>query len=156
MWALEVLNCNYSFNSCAIKGKLFNITFADNDIAKNFIMASIETNYIVYYGLAPYFKEMLLDNLSEVIHIVPCFDELYNSVIKKCQMDVLVRYWDVSLNKVNTSYFSSEFMGKATADYVLAKFESASSELDKSISSNGPNVNLKFLCLLNEKRRMKF
>ena len=30
-------------------------------------------------------------------------------------MDVLVRYWDVNLNKVRTCYIGSEFMGKAAA-----------------------------------------
>ena len=91
---------------------------------------------------------MLLDELKKASYIVPCFDESYNSVIKKGQMDVLVRYWDVRLNKVNTRYVKSEFMGKAAANDVLAKFETASSELDRTIfiqvSSDGPNVNLKF------------
>ena len=70
-------------------------------------------------------------------------------------MDVLVRYLDVRLNKVNTRYVKCEFMGKAVANDVLAKFEAASSELDRTkfiqVSSDGPNVSLKFLELLCKK-----
>ena len=116
---------------------------------------STKTSYILYYGLAPHFKEMLLDNLKEVPHFVPCYNKWYNSVIKKGQMDVLVRCWYVNLNKVSTCYSSSQFMCKAAAEDALAKFESASSDLYKSkfmqVSSGRPNVNLEFLDLLNEK-----
>ena len=71
-------------------------------------------------------------------------------------MDVLVRFWDSSVNKVSTRYVNSEFLGKSSAVDVLQKFEDASFELPKQrciqISSDGPNVNLKFLDILNEKR----
>ena len=157
IWALEILNCSYSLNSCTKKGKLFSVMFPDSNVAQNFQMASTKASYVTYYGLAPYFKEMLLGELKKASYIVPCFDESYNSVIKKGQIDVLARYWDVRLNKVNTHYVKSEFMGKAAANDVLAKFEAASSELDRTkfiqVPSDGPNVNLKFLELLCEKRQ---
>ena len=147
-WALEILNYSYSLNSCAKKGKLFSAMFPDSNVAQNFQIASTMASYVTYYGLAPYFKEMLFDELKTASYIVLCFDESYNGVIKKGQLDVLVRYWDVRLNKVNTRYVKSEFMGKAAANDVLAKFEAASSELDRTkfiqVSSDGPNVNLKF------------
>ena len=154
IWALEILNCSCSLNSCAKKGKLFSVMFPDSNVAQNFQMASTKASYVTYYGLAPYFKEMLLDELKKASYIVPCFHESYNSVIKKGQV---VRYWGVRLNKVNTRYVKSEFMGKAAAIDVLAKFEAASSELDRTkfiqMSSDGPNVDLKFLELLCEKRQ---
>ena len=106
-------------------------------------MASTKASYVTYYGLAPYFKEMLLDQLRKASYIVPCFDESYNSVIKKGQMDVLVRYWDVRLNKVNTRYVKSEL--RLQQMMYLPKF--------MQVSSDGPNVNLKFLELLCEKRQ---
>ena len=157
IWALEILNCSYSLNSCAKKVKLFSVMFQDSNVAQNFQMTSTKASYVTYYGLAPYFNEMLLDELKKASYIVPCFDESYNGVIKKGQMDVLVRYWDVRLNKVNTRYVKSEFMGKAASNDVIAKFEAASSELERTkfvqVSSDGPNVNLKFLELLCEKRQ---
>ena len=86
MWALEVLNCNYSLNSCTKKGKLFSVIFLDSDIGKNFQKALTKAIYIVYYCLAPHFKEMLLDNLKEVLYIVPCFNELYDSVRRSLRL----------------------------------------------------------------------
>ena len=144
MWALEVLNYHYFLNYCANKGNS-SVLFPDSGIAKTFQMASTKASYIVYYGLAPQFKEMLLDNLKEVPFIVLYFDESYNSV--KGQMDVLLRYWDVNFNlKINALYVSSEFMSDAAAGDVLVKFESASSDLNKSkfiqVSSDGPNVKI--------------
>ena len=121
--------------------------FPDSDTAKNFQMTSTKAIYIVYYRLAPQFKEMLLDNLKEVPHIVLCFDESYNSVIKKGQVDVLLKYWQVNFNlKINARYISSEFMGEAAAYDFLAEFVSASSYLDKlkfiQVSSDGPNIKI--------------
>ena len=61
------------------------------------------------------------------------------------------------MNKVSTQYVNSEFLGKSLAVNVLQKFEDATFELLKQkciqISSDGPDVNLKSLDLLNEKCR---
>ena len=85
------------------------------------------------------------------------FDESYNNVIKRGQMDVLVHFWDSNVNKVSIWYVNSEFWGKSSAVDVLWKFEDVSFKLPKQkcirISSDGPNANLKFLNLLNEKCR---
>ena len=46
-------------------------------------------------------------------------------------MDVLVHFWDSSVNKVSTRYVNSEFLGKSLRVDVLQKFEDASFELPK-------------------------
>ena len=98
-----------------------------------------------------------MDIVKQTPYIVISFDESYNNVIKRGQMDVLVRFWDSIVNKVSTQYVNIEFLGKYSASDVLQKFKDAYFELPKQkciqISSDGPNVNLKFLNLLNEKRR---
>ena len=103
------------------------------------------------------FKLNLLDIAKQTPYIVISLDKSHNNVISRGQMDVLVRFWDSSVNKVSTRYVNSGFLGKSSAVDVLQKFEDASFELPKQkciqISSDGPNVNLKFLDLLNEKRR---
>ena len=104
-----------------------------------------------------FFKLNLLDIAKQTPYIVISLDKSHNNVISRGQMDVLVRFWDSSVNKVSTRYVNSGFLGKSSAVDVLQKFEDASFELPKQkciqISSDGPNVNLKFLDLLNEKRR---
>lgn len=47
-------------------------------------MVSAKASY--NYGLAPHFKEMLLDNLKEVLYIVLCFNELYDSVRRSLRL----------------------------------------------------------------------
>ena len=82
----------------------------------------------------------MLDIVKQTLSIVISFDESYNNVIKRGQMDLLVCFWDFIVNKVSTPNINSAF------------FKDASFELPKQkciqISSDGWNVNL-----LNEKRR---
>ena len=55
---------------------------------------------------------------------------------------------------VATRYFNSKFIGKAAAQDIYKKFNECISELDENkllqVSSDGANVNLVFLDLLNE------
>ena len=71
-------------------------------------------------------------------------------------MDILVRYWNAGAKIAETRYLTSEFMGGAKAEQILKKFEDAILHLKPEeflqISSDGPNVNLKFLQQFNEKR----
>ena len=110
----------------------------------------MKASYVICYRPAPFFKLNLLD-------IVISFDESYNNVIKRGQMNVLVCFWDSTMNKVSTRYVNNEFLGKSSAVDELQKFEDAGFKLPKQkciqISSDGPNVNLKFFDLLNEKHR---
>ena len=131
--------------------------FPDSSIAQKFQLGKTKASYVICYGLAPFFKLNLLDIVKQTPYIVISLDESYNNVIKRGEMDVLVRFWDSNLNKVSTRYVNSEFLGKSSAVDVLQKFEDASFELPKQkciqISSDGPNVSLNFLDLLNEKCR---
>ena len=73
-------------------------------------------------------------------------------------MDMHIRFWDDSNNKVATRYYNSEILGKSTAKDILGHFEKCLGELGKQkqkliqVSSDGPNVNLSFLRMLQEKR----
>ena len=74
-------------------------------------------------------------------------------------MDMHVRYWDNNHNYVATRYYHSEFMGKASAKDVFDSFSACLSGISESkllqVSSDGPNVNLSFLDLLEEDRNEK-
>ena len=137
MWVLEVVMCRYSFNSCANKTHLFCSMFPDSRIAKEFSCGRTKFSYIVNY------------ELKEASNFVALFDESYNYVTKKSQMDVHIRFWDKTTNKVLTRYFTSKFLGKTSAKDLMDSFISGISGLDKSkliqVSSNGPNVNLALL-----------
>ena len=63
-------------------------------------------------------------------------------------MDLYVRFWDVSENKVNVRYYGSSFLGHGTHQNLLSHFNDITKDLDHShlyqISMDGPNVNIKF------------
>ena len=70
-------------------------------------------------------------------------------------MDIFVRYWGYEKTIATTKYLSSEFMGGKNANQILDSFIEGSKKLNQShmpqISSDGANVNLKFLELYAEK-----
>ena len=78
--------------------------------------------------------------------------------MQKGQMDILVRFWDCEKHMAQTRYHNSEFLGGAKAEQILESFIEGSKKLDPSktlqVSSDRPNVNLKFLELYGEKREM--
>ena len=82
------------------------------------------------------------------------FDECYNHVLHFGQMDFQIRVW--KNHRIMTRYLTSEFLQRAECENLLQKFDNNISKLDGTkllqISSDGPNVNLKFLRLMDEKR----
>ena len=128
----------------------------DSGIAQNMKIGKTKCSYVLVHGIFPHFKDILMKSLQEAPFIVISFDESFNSVAKKGQVDLLIRYWDNDKNRVVTRYFNSEFLGKAAAEDVYETFDLCCSSLDKSkfiqVCSNGQNVNSKFLHILSEKR----
>ena len=78
-----------------------------------------------------------------------CFDEAFNEISKKGQMDIVIRFWDSSTNKVCSRYLSSSFMGHSTAENIMNNFLEASSGMNlcnlAQVSMYGPSVNWSFL-----------
>ena len=128
-------------------GVLFRAVFPDSDIAIKFSCGSNKCSYLVRFGLAPYLKELLLKCVKESGYIVAMFDESWNTVTKRKQLDVHVRSWIDG--QVTTRYLTSQFMGHATADNVVDHFRTGLEGLRLKqilqISMDGPNVNWKFL-----------
>ena len=99
---------------------------------------------------------MLIDSLREVPFYCMSFDESYNNVLEKRQIDLHVRYWEHTKNHGVKRYLHSSFMGKSSADDVYSHFNSCTETLVDAnclqVSSNGPSMNLAFLYILNEDR----
>ena len=132
LWMLDVISNNYSQNSCQIKSELFTAMFKDSKIAQSFLCGSTKCEYVVNFGLAPFFKSLWAEALLDELHYACCFDESYNSVIKKGQMDIHVQYWGNTANTAFTQYWSSDFLDKAFVNDVHSKFESCSRDLKGS------------------------
>ena len=94
-----------------------------------------------------FFYDELLKLISS--KCVICFDEAFNKISQKRQMDIVIRFWDSSMNKVCSRYLSLSFMGHSTAEDTMNNFLEASSEMKLcnlvQVSMDSPNVNWSFL-----------
>ena len=91
--------------------------------------------------------------LEKCEFFVVSFDEAFNEVSKKAQMDLVSRYWDENTNRVAVRYLNLAFMGHATSEDILESFKSALNPIDIGIiiqiSMDGPSVNWRFRELYN-------
>ena len=130
--------------------------FEDSQIAQSFSLDSTKLSCNITFGLAPYVKNLLLESLDEVKYYLS-FHESYSRIMKKGQMDLLIRFWDSAKDHVQTKYLDSSFLGKASANDIYEKFTSAAKVLNATrflqVSSDGPNINLAFLDIINNKRK---
>ena len=76
---------------------------------------------------------------------------------KKKKMDLYIRFWNSNKNVVATRYYSSEFLGKSSANDICSHSKQCLGPLKKEkllqISSDGSNLKLRFLKVLTEKRK---
>ena len=130
--------------------------FPDSQIAQSFSCGAAKCAYLTCFGLYPYFHELLIEKIRVVKNYTVSFDESLN---QKKQMDMTVRFWDQEMNKVTDRYFTSEFLGHATAADMFIHFKrgTALALLDPSglvqVSIDGPNVNWNFYRDLFQERR---
>lgn len=148
LWALKLVASHSSFNAFNDIAELFTNMFTDSEIAKKCTLGRTKMSYIICYGLAPFFQQSLQKSVSNKKFVV-CFDEALNRISQKCQMDLIIRYWCDSTNRVSTRYWNSVFLRRTTAQELFENFKEVLSSLDiqllLQISMDGPNVNLKFL-----------
>ena len=131
--------------------------FPDSEIAKSFELVADKLKYVINFGLAPYFKDMLGEIWKKSEHYVISFDESLNDVTQNCQMDILVRFFDSITCNVKVRYLDSRFLGHSTHQDLYDQFSNAILKLDSNkifqISMDGPSVNLKFLEKVQKDRK---
>ena len=73
------------------------------------------------------------------------FDESFNKVTQRGQMDIHIRYFDKCSGKLSTRYLRSQFLVHATADDLVRNFFETMTDLNSrqlvQISMDGPSVN---------------
>ena len=82
------------WNSSTDSGELLGVMFSDSDIAKSFKCGPANASYLPYFGLAPYFRDILHTKIKNVLYYTISFDESLNESLQKGQMDLLIRFWD--------------------------------------------------------------
>ena len=85
------------------------------------------------------------------------FDESIDCIVKANQVDL--QFWDSSKGIVAKRYYSSEFLGKSSANEICSHFKQCLGLLEKEkllhVSSDVPIINLLFLKVLTEKCKDK-
>jgi hypothetical protein len=75
------------------------------------------------------------------------FDESLNKSLQLEQMDIFVRLWDCNINRVQTRYFNSQFLGHTRASDIVSNFKTGIGSLNYSnllqILMDGPATNWK-------------
>ncbi|KAH8008727.1 hypothetical protein HPB51_003374 [Rhipicephalus microplus] len=141
----------------AASAAIFPLMFPTSEVAAKAQLGKDKVDYTICYGIALYFRNMLLSSLVNVPYLVVCFGEALNKVTQKQQMDVLIRYWDAADYSVKTRYLTFCFMGHTCAEDLASAFRQAVEKIKGSkilqVSMDGPNVNFKFLQSLKEELR---
>lgn len=159
LWALKVITSHFSYNSCKDINLLMQKMFPDSIIAKQFTCADKKCAYLCCFGIAPYFKSLLTQNVKQQDGFVLLFDETLNIKLQVKQMDYYVRIWEN--DAVVTKYIDSSFLGHATAEEMLEKMNTSSiNGLPMAnvlqLSMDGPSVNWKFFELFQQQLKSNY
>ena len=140
------MSSHYSYVSCMETDRLFELMFPDSAIAKSFRCGEKKSAYIICHGLAPYFCQQLKDQVRLLNSFVILFDESFNRFTQNKQIHI--RFFDEGRNAVHTRYFTSAFLGHATATNMVDVFVEKCGTMNLSnmiqLSMDGPNVNWSF------------
>ena len=149
LWAFKVSEDDLSLRTCDDISTLFKRMFPDSNIANLITMSRSKILYVSQDGLGPLLLPWLCDNISKSTGCYTLmFDEATTEQNKK-QMDLLIRYFDETEEKVVTKFLGCVMFCRATADDICDLFIKLYD--DKiydlpwgrlfSISADGPNIN---------------
>ena len=143
MWTLNVVVNHFSYRSSSSCSDLFSKMFPDSAIASKFACKDRKCAYLSVFGVADHFQKILKASVQGPFVLL--FDESLNCKLQEKQLDIHVRYFDKDIKQVNTRYFTSKYLGHATADVLLEKILECGLLLKDvmQLGMDGPNVNWK-------------
>ena len=85
-WVLNVVNSNYSFNSCTHVGDLFRKMFPESTIAQQFSCGERKCSYVSTFGFGPHFASLLKSTVRSASDYVVLFDESLNNELRRSNL----------------------------------------------------------------------
>lgn len=156
LWTMKVVMSHFSFRSCVGLNDLFKVMFGDSQIAKSFQLSRTKCSYLLNFGIAPYFRQEIINLVKGAEFFSISFDESLNDVIQEEQMDIIIRFWDTKNNETSVRYIESRFLKRPNANNLLIELlealKSFPNEKLIQLSMDGPNTNWEVLRLLQENR----
>ena len=116
---------------------VFKAMSPDSNIAQGMSCGQSNLSDLITFGIASYFKQLLVEDLKKTPCFLVLFDESLNTELHQEQMDFTVRYF--KNDQVMTRYLSSAFLGHTTAEDLKLKFEEATQNLDTREDCTGLN-----------------
>ena len=89
LWLVKSVMAHFSFSASADKGDLFKKMFPDSENASKFPCGKTKMNYLLFFGITPFFKEKLLQKVKEAECVTVSFDESLNKDFQSEQMDIM-------------------------------------------------------------------
>ena len=140
--------------------QFFQCMFTDSEIAKDFQLSHTRLTYIINFGIAPYFHQLLIDELKNCNYYSLSSDEILNDFMQTCQMDINIHFRSKAERKACVCYFDSKFLGHAIANDLLASFNEIINTIDSGnkmiqILIDGTSTNWKLFVNLFKKIEKK-
>ena len=110
-WALQSVLKGHSNNSSSNISPLFKVMFPDSKIVESFALGADKLRYLITYGIAPYFYDLLKDIVNNSECYTVLFYESLNRISQTSQMDILRRYWDNIAKMVKVRFWNSSYLG---------------------------------------------
>ena len=152
LMALQAVLCHISSRTMEMVGQMSKVYFPDSDIPDKLQLGRTKVGYLVHFGLAPNYRvqifSLLLPEAGFPPKFVPCFDEAFNRISKRKQMDVHVIFFDSNKQEVVRSFIGSHFMRHVSTEDTFASLKEVRKDLDLvhnlvQVSMDGTNVNWK-------------
>ena len=130
--------------------------FLDSETAKSYKMGRTKLGYVVNFGLRPYLHGLLTESIKKSPYNSISFYESLNDSFQNCQIDLNIRFWNNNLNRVESRYFDSQFLGYPTAKNLLESLKTSLTMINSidltQLSMDRPSVNWLLLDLLKKQR----
>ena len=153
VWALKVVMSHFSLRSCLELNDLFKCIFRDSQIASKFSLSKTKYSYIINFGLAPYFSELLLSQIKASSFFVISYDESLKKILRNEQMDCSIIFWNNETGVLCSRYFDSKFLLRPNSKNLFEKLLDLSKL--RQLSMDGPNVNWDVLKLMSNHQEEK-
>lgn len=92
-------------------------------VPDEFTLSRTKVRYLVTDALAPYFRDILLNDAKNA-YFTLCYDETTNAAGKK-ELQIAIRYWSPSKGRVAISHLQTYFIGSAKAEDILKHLNDA-------------------------------
>ena len=147
VWTLFTVARGFPNNSAKDIHSTFETMFPDSAIASSFQLGPDKLKHMTNWGIAPYVKEQLRNNIGKAEDVVVSFDESLNHTTQS--MDLLLRYWNNHDQQGKVRYLDSKFLTHTTNKDLVVEFNKSVDIINLAkiiqVSMDGPSVNLKFL-----------